>query len=287
LRPLSSRLPRRRRHDPERFWDEKALRSGGEPERAACTDDPERNRCIDRVQRRLLKLGVRYLSKRSPHPGQRLLDFGCGSGRWYRFFAEHGYRYSGVDVSQEMLNIARRLHPTAIFESVEDERFPFPDETFDVAFSVAVIHHNPYDRQEQIADELSRVLRPGGHLVLFEGIGFRRQGRNIVLSRPLEDWDDLFSQRGFRLRRWYGGRYGVLRWVSEKVAARAGLNPPAEIYGEVKPLWQRLLDRTDVLFDPWLGAALPSRYQRRALMIFEKSASLCPRPAGGGESGIV
>jgi SAM-dependent methyltransferase len=278
---LSSRLPRRRRFDPERFWDEKALRSGGEPQQAACTDDPARNRCIDRVQRRLLKIGARYLSGRAPGPGARLLDFGCGSGRWFRFFAERGYRYSGVDVSPEMLSIARRLHPTASFENVEEDgRIPFPDQTFDAAFSVAVIHHNPYERQEAIADELARVLRPGGHLVLFEGLGLRREGRDMVLPRPLEDWDDLLSRRGFHLRRWHGARYGVLRWVSEKIAARTGLRPPAKPYDGVRPLWQRLMDGMDVLADPWLGALLPSRYQRRALMIFEKSALTLSSPRG-------
>jgi SAM-dependent methyltransferase len=267
---LSSGVPRRRRHDPERFWDEKALRSGGDPELAACTDDPDRNRGIDRIQRRLLKLAVRYLSRRSSGRGGNLLDFGCGSGRWCDFFRTRGFPYQGVDVSPGMLGIARRLHPAANFENVgEDGRIPFPDRSFDIAFSVAVIHHNPYDRQEQIADELSRVLRPGGHLILFEGVGFRRRDRHAVLPRPRDDWDELFSERGFRLRLWRGTRYGVLRWVIERFAARTGLR--LSVDGDGKPFWQRLVDRADAVVDPWLGRLLPPRFQRRALMVFEKT----------------
>jgi SAM-dependent methyltransferase len=260
-------------YDPERFWDAKALRSGGDFVQAACTDDADTNRCIGRIQRHMLKIALRFVRRRLDTRNARLLDFGCGSGRWAGFFTERGLRYSGVDISAEMLRLARARFPEASFSKIEGDRIPFPDRSFDIGCSIGVIHHNPYGRQQGIAVELSRVIRKGGYLVLFESVGARTSKGGIEYPRPIEDWRSMVADLGFRLELYRGTRYGILRWATEKLARRlrvgAGRGGPIWRTGGPKPWSQWLIDRLDAGLDPALGKVLPTRHHRRALMVFK------------------
>lgn len=95
--------------------------------------------------------------------GDRVLDFGCGSGRHVREFAAAGYRVSGVDrpVEQlvarwEDLSAGRREH---LHFSDAGGNFPFPSESFDFCYSTSVLEHvMDYDKPIR---EIARVLKPG------------------------------------------------------------------------------------------------------------------------------
>ncbi len=265
-------------YEPERFWDAKALHSGGDFMRAVCCDDADTNRCIDRVQRHLLAAAMRFIARRGGLRGATLLDFGCGSARWVDFFARRGYRYSGVDISSELLRMARGRWPDASFSAIQDGRIPHPDCSFDVVCSIAVIHHNPYERQERMAAELSRVTRDGGYIVLFESVAALRAPGGIEFPRPLESWRALFADLGICLRLYRGARYGILKLAAERLGGKlrmtAGADGRVWKTGADKPLWQKLVDRLDSIVDPFLGPILPARYHRRALMIFSKTPSV-------------
>ena len=264
-------------YDPERFWDAKAIRSGGDFMRAVCCDDADTNRCIDRIQRHLLAVAMRFIGRRKELRDSAVLDFGCGSGRWVDFFTRRGCRYSGVDISSELLRMARGRWPEASFSAVQDGRIPYPDSSFDVICSIAVIHHNPYERQEALAAELSRVVRAGGYLVLFESVASVRLPGGVEFPRPLEGWRALFADQGMSLRFYRGARYGSLRWAAEKLArlsGKAGTDGRTWRSGAGKPPWQKLIDRVDSVVDPFLGPILPARLHRRALMIFSKAPSV-------------
>ena len=158
-------------YEPETHWADRALRSGGDPLRAACLDDPIENACIDRVQRRVLTAAFDRLKTLIPLRGSRLLDYGCGPGRWVPFFQRWDCQYSGVDLVEPMVTLARTRWPGADIRRLEGERIPYDAGTFDVVVSIAVLHHNGYPTQECILAELRRVLKPGGYLLLFEGRG--------------------------------------------------------------------------------------------------------------------
>ena len=243
--------------------------------RAACCDDAAANRCIDRIQRSLLADAFRHIRRTGGPRGGALLDFGCGSGRWVDDFERRGYRYSGVDVSNEMLRIARERWPDASFSALQKGRIPFPDRRFDVVCSIAVIHHNRYEEQECMAAELCRVTRDDGFLVLFESIAPLRAPGGIEFPRPLESWRALFAERGMSLRLYRGARYGILKWATERLVRKlgVGVGPDERVWrsGAEKPLWQKLVDWMDAVIDPSLGPILPTRYHRRALMVFSRT----------------
>ena len=96
--------------------------------------------------------------------GARALDVATGPGYVAAKAAERGASVIGVDIADEMVSLARRLHPQLDFRHGDAEALPFPDESFDaVVANFAMLH---FGRPEQAAAEFARVLAPGGRLAL-------------------------------------------------------------------------------------------------------------------------
>ena len=94
--------------------------------------------------------------------GHLSLDIACGSGRYLRPLEEKGARAIGLDLSPEMLRIARG-HCGSSLVTGDMERLPFADESFDsIICSLAVGHLRELGR---FAEETARVLKPGGYLL--------------------------------------------------------------------------------------------------------------------------
>ena len=98
--------------------------------------------------------------------GDAVLDVACGTGNAAIPAAAAGGKVTGLDVTPELFDDARRRAGEAgvELELVEGdaEDLPFPDETFDVVVSTFGCMFAP--RHEVAASELARVLRPGGRL---------------------------------------------------------------------------------------------------------------------------
>ena len=92
----------------------------------------------------------------------RVLEAGCGTGLVLECLSARGAtNLFGVDLSAGMLNVARDQGERVAQASVTE--LPFPDATFDVAFSFKVLAHVP-DISRALA-EMARVVRPGGTIV--------------------------------------------------------------------------------------------------------------------------
>ena len=102
----------------------------------------------------------RYIVK-----GEKVLDLGCGNGRFSELFDADDY--VGVDVSEELMRLAKEKYPNREFVSINATNLPFPDNSFDKVFCLAVIHHIPSKQMRQaFLAEAKRVLKPGGLLIL-------------------------------------------------------------------------------------------------------------------------
>lgn len=148
------------------YWDD---RSRLDP-LAAVLDpiagDGRKNSQIDRMHRLALRRAV---------AGQRLghvLDFGCGTGRMTAELAQFSESVTGVDISLEMLERARRLNSASVvnFVTYDGNTLPFSDGSFDAAIAVVVLqlYRDVPERFRSIASELTRVLRPGARAWLIE-----------------------------------------------------------------------------------------------------------------------
>ncbi|MCR4828449.1 MAG: bifunctional demethylmenaquinone methyltransferase/2-methoxy-6-polyprenyl-1,4-benzoquinol methylase UbiE [Bacteroidales bacterium] len=94
------------------------------------------------------------------------LDVACGTGDMAVELLKHGCRVTGVDLSEEMLSIARRKNASANFQLGNAEALPFADGEFDAvtcAFGVRNFVH-----LEQGLNDMLRVLKPGGRMVILE-----------------------------------------------------------------------------------------------------------------------
>lgn len=98
--------------------------------------------------------------------GKQVLDAGCGTGFGTAILSERRpERLVGVDISEEAVERAGDLAPRADELRQADVReLPFADSTFDVVVCFEVIEH--IDRQDEALDELRRVLRPTGCLLI-------------------------------------------------------------------------------------------------------------------------
>lgn len=117
---------------------------------------------VSRVLAEATALGAR--------PGRALaLDFGCGVGRLTMALADHADAVIGVDVSAPMLAQARRHDTTGRCTFIRNDA---PDlsiiatGTVDIAYSSLVLQHLPAPYNARFLDELLRVVRPGGLLVV-------------------------------------------------------------------------------------------------------------------------
>ena len=101
-----------------------------------------------------------------------ILDFGCGAGRAVRQFASlkrrlaHAMIY-GSDINPKQIDWCRRNFPFARFDL--NQAYPpvaYRSETFDLIYTFSVFTHLSESQQCAWIDELARLLRPGGYLVL-------------------------------------------------------------------------------------------------------------------------
>ncbi len=163
--------------------------------------------------------------------GKRVLDLGCGSGENTLLLLNRGAEVHGVDISNRLLGIARRrMWANGIasgfrFGVGSAHKLPFPDESFEVIFGMATLHHFDLDLA---ASEIWRVLRPGGYGVFKEPvrnskmlgrirrlIPFRRYGLS-PFERPLTDEElERFAGRFSRreIRAYQLPCLNVARWL--------------------------------------------------------------------------
>jgi len=100
--------------------------------------------------------------------GLRVLEIGCGLGTDGARFARAGARYTGVDLTDAAIALARRRFEleglAGDFHVADAERLDFADESFDLVYSHGVLHHTP-DAAAAVK-EIRRVLAPGGRAVV-------------------------------------------------------------------------------------------------------------------------
>jgi len=100
--------------------------------------------------------------------GLRVLEIGCGLGTDGAQFAKAGAQYTGIDLTEAAIELARRrFEVTGLageFRVADAESLDFADASFDLVYSHGVLHHTP-DTVRAVR-EVHRVLKPGGRAVV-------------------------------------------------------------------------------------------------------------------------
>jgi ubiquinone/menaquinone biosynthesis C-methylase UbiE len=159
------------------------------------------NQVIDQLQLNALR---RAIAIAEVPPRARFLDVGCGTGRWVRRYAEFGFCPVGIDATIDMLRIARAHGTGAPLTTALAYELPFSDAVFDVLSDITVLQHIPYEFQPKALEEMVRVLRPGGKMILLELL---RGQDSHIFPRQQEEWVQEVESCGTRLVRRFGHEY--------------------------------------------------------------------------------
>lgn len=105
--------------------------------------------------------------------GKSVLDYGCGSGDNSVLLAKRGAKSIGVDISPELIELANKrlalhdLSRNAEFRIGSAHELPLEDESVDVAFGIAILHHLDLSLSSA---EIFRVLKKGGRAIFVEPV---------------------------------------------------------------------------------------------------------------------
>jgi SAM-dependent methyltransferase len=200
-------IPAPQLYQPSAYWEDRAQRFAGEGAglAAVCAYGmPEfYNRAIQLEQRLALRpwLDVK--------PGTRVLDVGCGVGRWSRLLAARGARVTGVDLSPTMIVQAQRRAAAAGLAErcsfrVQDLAKLELEGQFDVVLGVTVLQHilDPEMLRAAVQGMAAR-LAPGGRMILLEAAPAAPVDRcdsTVFQARRRDVYLDLFGDCALELR---------------------------------------------------------------------------------------
>ena len=116
--------------------------------------------------------------------GKRLLEIGCGTGHWSRFFSQCGFEVTGLDVSERMIDIAlQKGIPNISFHMADGHFLPFEDCTFDLTTAITTLEF-VRDADVVLREKIRCTRKPGRILVgMLNGLSKVNRQRQ-VRGRP-------------------------------------------------------------------------------------------------------
>jgi ubiquinone/menaquinone biosynthesis C-methylase UbiE len=145
----------------------------------------EENSAQGAIYRKRLQIVLDWIDDLAIPVPEKVLEIGCGAGRTAVLLAKRGYAVSAIDSASNMLAIARQHAADAGVAALVDtgvgnaHRLDFPNESFGLVLAIGVMPylHSP----EKALTEMTRVLKPGGFLVITAGNRWR-------LNNLLDPW---------------------------------------------------------------------------------------------------
>lgn len=139
--------------------------------------------------------------------GKTILDIGCWTGQFEKLVAKHTKSITGIDPNKEAISFAKKHIKNATFVVSTAEKLPFKKNAFDTVTIMDVIEHVPVGEEIQVFEEINRVLKSKGTLVLSTP---SRHPISILLDPAyflighrhysIEGLQKLLSKAGFKIK---------------------------------------------------------------------------------------
>lgn len=184
-----------------------------------------------------------WISKADP---KQTLDLGCGTGRFLEF------AQFGVDVSEEMLKVAKAKFPDRILKLASASNTGYQDAQFCNILSFHVLMHLEMTLIEEIFQEVHRLLQPGGHFIF----DFPSLHRRKWFKRKAEGWHGATSISMEQIETLCNHQ-----WKLERVEGILFI-PIHRIPGPIRPMLKSL--------DRWLGRSFLKRYASYMILKIQK-----------------
>jgi len=176
-----------------------------------------------------VQTNIHFLTSNLPAQLDQALDIGCGLGDYARLLASRCQHILALDLSPEMIRIARERsgeYPNIEYQVADATTWDFPRERFDCIFSINTLHHMSL---EPILTRIKAALRPGGVLLVLDL--YRPSGLRYALEKAL----NIARRRIFRLshRKNKSSVRGV--WNFDPKESKLNIKEIREIYHAVLP----------------------------------------------------
>lgn len=164
--------------------------------------------------------------------GKRVLDVGCGAGRFAEVALAAGAEVTAVDLSQAVEACRRNLSPNDRLEVVQASIYdlPFPAGSFDVVYCIGVIQHTPDPKRSVL--EIAKMVRPGGRLGYWI---YERDWKSYLgtvgFKYLLRPWTKTLDRQGVEK---FSHRMESLCWPLNRIARKCGL--PGKILMRMLPV---------------------------------------------------
>jgi len=125
--------------------------------------------------------------------GKNLLEIGCGTGHWSEYFSEKGFEVTGIDISGEMINIAKKKNiPNSRFQIANGQSLPFADNSFSVVAAITTLEFT--ENPEKMLSEMVRCVNSPGTLLfgVLNALSTYNQ-RKKRQQGSVYTWSNLFS----------------------------------------------------------------------------------------------
>lgn len=191
------KIRERYKKNPDDYWNFVASKYKNEDAVLVPGDIKIKNAYYDSVQRKVLSKAFKKLNA-----GSRMLDFGCGVGRWSIELAERGMNVIGIDISSEMIKLAKSNAEKKKIRNVgflvaKNNEINFPYERFDGVLAITVFQHILDDKKRlAILERLIKVTKKGGKFFILEKVVPEKFKEFHVNPLTEKEWINIFESRG-------------------------------------------------------------------------------------------
>lgn len=118
----------------------------------------------------------------------KVLDIGCGPGTFTKYLLGKGFDVEGIDLSSEMLRLARENVPQAKFAEIDMRKLTYPDESFDGLLVAYSLIHIPSEEIPAALKGFYRILKLGGVVLIVA-----QKGKpDKIVDEPLKEGEKIF-----------------------------------------------------------------------------------------------
>lgn len=131
--------------------------------------------------------------------GKRIIDIGCSTGACANSIIDmRANEYVGVDIDPRYVEAAARRSPGGRFYAMDARHMSFPDKTFDLAMFIGVMHHMDDELVKGCLNEVLRVLKSGGRVIIAEPVFSPGHWLSTVLLN-MDRGRNIRDEAGYRM----------------------------------------------------------------------------------------